>query len=97
MDGDIGNYFCTAPGKENIWSTCDQEFCAKFGVFFVLKRALYGLKTVSNSFHIGFTLSRVDQDLWMIKLDTYDYDYIVTHVDDIIIAENNPSKYISDI
>ena len=73
----------------------------------VLKRALYGLKTASNSFHkysedflidLVFTSSRADQYLWICKSDKYEgYDYIATHVDDVIIATKNPSKYMHDI
>ena len=73
----------------------------------VLKRALYVLKTASNSFHeffgeflvdLGFTPYREYQDLWLRKPDKYDgCDYIAPHVDNIIIAEKNPSKYMNEI
>ena len=73
----------------------------------VLKQDLYGLKTASNSFHnyfgsflrdIEFTPSREDQDLWIRKSDNYEgYDFIETHVDYVIIAAKNPSKYMHEI
>ena len=72
-----------------------------------LNRALYGLKTASNSFHkyfgdfirdLGFTSSIEYQDLWIYKSDDYEgYYYIATHVDDVIIAAKNPSKYMHEI
>jgi len=72
-----------------------------------LKRALYGLKMASKSFHdflgqlllcMGFLPTRADQDLWYRKSDEYNgYDYIATHVDDIIIAAKDPSKYMAMI
>ena len=105
MAGYLGNSFCTAPYTKNIWYTCGQESGAKFSGIVVLKCALYFLKTKSNPFHefignflrcIGFNPSRADQYLWRTKSDEYDgYDYIATHVNDIIIAENNPSKYMN--
>ena len=73
----------------------------------VLKRALCGLKTASASFHkflgdflreMGFTPSRADQDLWMKKSDHYDgYDYIATHVDNLIIEAKEPLRYMNHI
>ena len=106
MAGESGNSFCTAPWAEKIWFTCGQEFGAQFGAIFVLKRALYGLKIASDSFHnffgkflrcIGFTSSREDQDLWMRKSNGYDgYDYIDSRIDAIIIAEKNPYKYMNE-
>jgi hypothetical protein len=72
-----------------------------------LKRALYGLKTASRSFHeffgnclcsLGFQPSRADQDLWLRKSDDYNgYNYVATHADDIIIAARRPSEYMAKI
>ena len=94
--GGIRNAFCTAPCAEQIWYTFVQEFGARFGGIVVLNCALYCFKTSYNSFHnlfgnflrdIGFTPSRADQDLWLIKSGEYHgYNYIATHVEDIIIA-----------
>jgi hypothetical protein len=72
MVGDIENAFSTAPCAEKIWGKAGPEFGNKAGSTIILKRALYGIKTVSRSFHelfgdwfrsIGFPPSRVDQDL----------------------------------
>jgi hypothetical protein len=86
---------------------CRPEFNDKQGCKVVMKRALYGLKTASRSFHeffadklrqIGFTCSRVDQDLWWKRTtDYHGYDFIATHVDDLIIAAKNPAIYMNDI
>ena len=105
MAGDIGNSFFTAPCTEKVCSTCGQQFGANFGDIVVLKRALYGLNTAYNLFHnffgdflidIIFTPYMADQYLWLSKSDKYDgYDYIATHIDYIIIASKNPSKYMN--
>ena len=65
------------------------------------------MKTAYNYFHnlfgdllidLGFTPSRAYQDKWLRKLDKFNgYDFIVTHVDNIFSAVNNPSKYINEI
>ena len=107
MTTDVANAFCTAPCMEKIWSTAGKEFGKRQGSKVSLKRALYGTKTASRSFHeflgalmlrMGFQPSRADQDLWWRKSDDYDgYDYLATHVDDVICVAMNPSQYISQI
>ena len=78
--GDIGNALCRAPCAENIWSCYGAEFGPRCGAAVVLKWDLYVLKTESNSFHkyygdflrdLGFTPSRADQDLWILKSNDY--------------------------
>ena len=107
MAGDIGNALFTSPCAEKIWSCCSAEFGPICGAVVVPKRALYGLKTASHSLHKyfgdflrypGFTPSIAYQDLWIRKSDKYEgYDYIATHVDDVILFAKNPSRYIHDI
>jgi hypothetical protein len=109
MVGDVGNAFPTAPCAERIWSVAGPEFQhqGREGSKVILKRALYGLKTASRSFHeffgdtlrrMGFTCSRADQDLWLRPSDDYEgYDYIATHVDDLIIAAKKPAVYMNQI
>eukprot|EP00957_Ditylum_brightwellii_P098639 7514092-Ditylum_brightwellii.AAC.1 len=101
MSGDIGNAYCTAPCAEQIWSVTGDDFGPRKGLVVTLKRALYGLKTASASFHkffnnflreLGFEPSRVDQDLWIQESDEYEgYDYLATHVDDVIIVAKDPT------
>ena len=107
MAVDIGNTLYTAPRDQNNWSCCGAEFGPRCGAVVVLKRALYGLNTASNSFHnyfgyvlrdLVFSPSRADQDLCTIK--SYDYEgnnYLVTHMDDVIIDAKNTSKYMHKI
>jgi len=107
MTGDISNAFCTAPVAEKIFSRAGVEFLDHSGCIVILKRALYGLKTASRSFHeffaeclmhMGFTPTRADPDLWYRKSDDYEgYDCMATHVDDIIIAAKRPAEYMVQI
>jgi hypothetical protein len=107
MTGDIANAFPTAPCAEKVWSKCGPEFGAQEGSIVILKRALYGLKTASRSYHeffgdtlrrMGFQPTRADQDLWFRKATDHDgYDYIVTHVDDIAIAAKRTAEYMNQI
>ena len=107
MTADVANAFCTAPNVEKVWSIAGKEFGDKEGAKVTLKRALYGTRTASRSFHeflgelfrrMGFQPSRADQDLWWRKSDDYEgYDYLATHVDDIICVSKDPSVYMAQI
>ena len=65
------------------------------------------MATSSRSFHeflgdllqrMGFEPSRVDQDLWYkICEDEPKYEYIATHIDDLIIAAVELQKYMVQI
>ena len=103
----IVNELCMSPCAKNIWSCCGVEFGPKYGAVLVLKRDLYGLKMAPNSLHkyfgdflryLRFTPSIADQELWIRKYDKYEgYDYIETHVDNVINAAKNPSKCMHEI
>jgi hypothetical protein len=102
---DIGNAFPTAPCTEKVWTQAGPEFGDKQGCTVEIIRALYGLATASRSFHemlcdllrrMGFRSSRADPDLWYKKSDDHSgYDYIATHVDDVIIAAKRPMDYMA--
>ena len=107
MTADVANAFCTAPNMEKVWSIAGKEFGDREGAKVSLKRALYGTRTASRAFHeflgellqrMGFQPSRADQDLWWRPSDDYKgYDYIATHVDDIICVAKDPSIYMTQI
>ena len=107
MAGDIGNAFPTAPNMEKVWTVAGPEFGDQVGSIVEITRALYGLSTASRAFHefladclrrMGFIPSRADPDLWLKKSDEYEgYDYIDTHVDDLLIAAKDPSKHMASL
>ena len=75
---DIVNIFYMSLCAENIWSCCCAEFGTRCGAVLVLKQALYGLNTASNSFQkyfgdflrdIGFPKCRSDKEVWIHKSD----------------------------
>ena len=74
MAGDIGNALCTLPCSENVWSCYGAYFAPRCGPVVPTNRALYGLKTASNSVHnyfgefirvLGLPPSREYQYLWI--------------------------------
>ena len=107
VTGDISNAFVQADTKENIYSIAGPEFGEKEGSVVLIKKALYGLATSARQWSLtlgdairgmGFTPTRADPDLWIKKDETGGkYEYIATYVDDIIIASQNPMKFIEVI
>ena len=104
---DIADAIVTAPCLEKIWTVARPEFEPKQGSVIRINRALYGLATSSRSFneflgdplcHMVFELSRVDWDLWYkLSEDKTKYEYITTHLDNLIIAAIEPQKYMVQI
>ena len=107
ITGDIGNAFIHATTNEKIWTKAGAEFGERRGCKIIFKKALYGLSTSARRWNLtlgdtisamGFKPSRSDADLWIKPTeDGKSYEYIATHVDDVICVGNNPSKYIMEL
>ena len=105
MTADVGNAFPTAPNQEKVWCTAGPEFGDRQGCKIEIQRAMYGLAGSSRAFadflsdtisRLGFKPSRADPDLW-IKKSEHGYDFIATHVDDLIVVAKKPQEYIANI
>ena len=105
MTADVSTAFPTAPTSEKVWCTAGPEFGPREGSKIEIQRAMYGLAGSARAFadfladsirRLGFTPSRADPDLWIKKMP-YGYDYIATHVDDLIVVSKNPQDYIACI
>jgi len=94
---DIQNAFLTAPNLEKCYMIAGPEFLDEQGKVFVVRRALYGLKSSAQAFRsfladnvesLGFFSSEADPDVWMrtaVKSDGEEYyEYILCYVDDIL-------------
>ena len=107
VTADIRNAFIQATTKEKIWTRCGDEFGDRAGCVAKIKKALYGLSTSARQWSLklgdtlkslGFTPSRADPDLWIKQSDdNTHYEYIGTHVDDMIVVSKDPMKYINII
>ena len=103
--GDIGNAFVQAYTEEKIWSRAGPEFGDKEGSTIIFNKALYGLATSARRWNLalgdvlkemGFNTSRADADLWIkIANDGTGYEYIATHVDDVIVVAKDPKIYMT--
>ena len=107
ITADIGNAFIQAFTKEKNWSRCGDEFGEKSGCVVEIKKALYGLSTSARQWSLelgdtlksfGFNPSRADPDLWLkMSDDESHYEYIASHVDDLMIASKDLMKYIDKL
>ena len=104
ITADIGNAFIQAETKEKIWTRCGPEFGERSGCVAMIKKALYGLSTSARQWSLelgdtlksfGFEPTRADPDLWFKRAQNGKYyEYIASHVDDIIIVSKDPTKYV---
>jgi len=107
ITGDIGNAFVQALTQEKIWSKAGPEFGNKEGCKIIFKKALYGLATSARQWNLklgdslksfGFKPSRADPDLWIrLEDDGESYEYIATHVDDVICVGKDPLRHITKL
>ena len=99
---DIQNAFLTAPNLEKCYMVAGPEFLDEAGKTFIVKRALYGLRSAGAAFRsflagkleaLGFMSSYADPEVWMrpaVKPDGEEYyEYILCYVDDIMCMSMN--------
>jgi hypothetical protein len=85
--------------KEKVYITAGPEFGSPlYGKNLIINKSLYGLKTSAARFHehlaesllhLGFTMIKYDNDLWMID-EKLDYEIITIYVDDIPFGAKTP-------
>lgn len=108
LAGDIQNAYLHAKTKEKLFFYAGDEWKADKDKVVLIVRALYGLKSsalmwrnalaeVLGNF-MGFRSSLADPDIWF-KTETANdgfhyYSYILVYVDDILIIDKTPTKYM---
>jgi PAS domain-containing protein len=99
---DVQNAFLSADNLERHWIRAGPEFGDEEGKVFIVRRALYGLKSASAAFRsfmakkldeIGFRSSPADPDVWIrpaVKPDGFEYyEYVMMYVDDILAISHD--------
>lgn len=108
---DVKNAFLSAPNLEKVWIRAGPEFAVEDqGKVFIVKRALYGLKSASAAFRnylaekldqMKFKSSAADPDVWMrpsVKQDgTKYYSYVLAYVDDILAISEDPDGIMNEL
>lgn len=107
---DVQNAFLTADNREKNWIRAGPEFGEEEGQIFIVRRALYGLKSASAAFRsfmakkfdeLGFKSSNADPDVWMrpARKDTGEeyYEYLISYVDDILCISQDAKQVLEDL
>ena len=107
---DIQNAYLNAPNKEKHWMRAGPEFGELEGKFFIVSRALYGLKSAGASFRsflakkidsMGFASCVADPDVWRRPASKEDgetyYEYVMTYVDDIIAISVDAKVILNEL
>ena len=107
---DIQNAFLTAPNLEKCYMIAGPEFLDEQGKVFIVKRALYGLKSAPAAFRsflaqniedLGFFPSEADPDVWMrpaIKPNGQEYyEYILCYVDNILCISTKALEVMEEL
>jgi hypothetical protein len=108
---DIQNAYLSAPNKEKIWTTFQDQLGPEYsGRKAIISKALYGLRSSGRSFRdflalnlreMGFISSRADPDLWMraaVKSNGDKiYEYVISYVDDLIFQGLAPKAFMDEL
>ena len=107
---DIQNAYLTAKCRERIYTVAGPEFGTEEGTLFIVKQALYGLKSSGAAFRAklaevirdaGFRPTMADPDVWIrpaVKNDgTKYYEMVLCYVDDVLSIGHEPMRAIDSI
>ena len=102
---DIQNAYLTADCREKIWTKAGPEFGSESGTIFLVKKALYGLKSAGAAFRallaetlydLGYVATKADPDVWLrpaVKSDGFEYyEIVLCYVDDILSISTDPAS-----
>ena len=103
MACDIQNAYLTADCREKIWTVAGPEFGSEAGTIFLIKKALYGLKSAGAAFRslladtlmdTGYKPTKADPDVWIrpaVKGNGFEYyEMVLCYVDDILSVSHDP-------
>jgi len=107
---DIQNVFLTASNLERCYIIAGPEFMDEEGKCFIVRRALYGLKSAAQVFRsflaknledLNFHSSEANPDVWMkaaVKPDGEEYyEYIICYVDNILCLSVNAKDVMESL
>ena len=110
MACDIQNAYLTADCREKIWTRAGPEFGSEAGTIFIVKKALYGLKSTGAAFRailaetlydLGYVPTKADPDVWLrpaVTVDDFEYyEMVLCYVDDILLLSENPKATLAGL
>ena len=102
---DISMAYLHGVTREKLWTRAGPEFGPLEGRIMRIHKSIYGLVSSGSVFHevlsdtlrqMGWTPTYADPNVW-IKDKGDHYEYIATHVDDLLIVSRNPSEIIKNL
>ena len=103
MACNIQNAYLTANCRKKIWTVAGPEFGSEAGTIFLVKKALYGLKSAGAAsrslladtlMDTGYKPTKADPDVWIrpaTKVDGFEYyELVLCYVDDILSISHDP-------
>jgi len=106
----IQNAYLTAKCRERIYTIAGPEFGNEEGTLFIVKQALYGLKSSGAAFRAklanvlfeaNLRPSKADPDVWLrpaVKPDGFEYyEMVLCYVDDVLSIGHNPLQAIDSV
>lgn len=110
MACDIQNAYLTADCREKIWTIAGPEFGSEAGTIFIVRKALYGLKSAGAAFRslladtlmdMGYRPTKADPDVWLrpaVKPDGFQfYEMVLCYVDDILCISHDPEATLRSL
>jgi hypothetical protein len=110
MACDVQNAYLTADCREKIWTIAGPEFGSEAGTIFIVKKALYGLKSAGAAFRslladtlmdMGYQPTKADPDVWLrpaVKPDGFEfYEMVLCYVDDILSISHDPEATLRSL
>ena len=107
---DIQNAYLTADCREKIWTRAGPEFGSEVGTIFIIRKALYGLKTAGAAFRallaetlydIGYVPTKADPDVWLrpaTKSNGFEYyEVVLCYVDDVLAVSEDPKSTLEGL
>ena len=107
---DIQNAYLTAKCRERIYTIAGPEFGHEEGTLFIVKQALYGLKSSGAAFRAklanvlyeaNFRPSRADPDVWLrpaVKPNGFEYyEMVLCYVDNVLSVGHDPLRAIESV
>ena len=105
---DIQNAYHTADCREKIYTRGGPEFGSEAGTIFLVKKALYGLKSAGQRFarylrktlpDMGYVPTNANPDVWLrpaVKADGFQYcELVLCYVDDVLAISTDPESTLN--
>jgi hypothetical protein len=110
LSADLQNVYLNADCHEKIYVVRGPEFGSNQGCVFIIRKALYGLKSMGAAWRallsesisaMGFKGTKADADVYIhaqVKPDGLEYyEMLLIYVDDILCVSHNPKPVMDEI